>query len=91
MMGPFFVTVAGVSLHGERIPAGVRSLHLRKGVRDFRTAEQAEKSARRSGVGARVWWWDLEGEAVVVADIARKSEHRTGLVTEVTVAGGRYL
>ena len=57
--------------------------------RGFYDAKDAEKHARRSGVGASVC--ECVAGFPVVARIVKPSAFRKGVVTEVTWEGGRYL
>lgn len=67
--------------------AGVKN----SGCRVFPTASDAEKYARRSGIGATIWHGLVEGTQSLVAEIVAPSAHKTRPVTQVTWYGGQFL
>jgi len=68
-----------------------RLMSRAKGVkaRGFSDAKSAERYARRSGVGAEIC--EALAGLPLVATIVASSAHRTGVVTQVTWEGWRFL
>ena len=61
------------------------------GCRIFSNAEDAERYARRSGIGATIWHGMAEGTQSLMAEIVAPSAHRTRPVTEITWYGSQFL
>lgn len=71
----------------EKWKAGVKN----SGCRVFESATDAEKYARRTGIGATIWHVLAAGTPTLVAEIVAPSAHKNKSVTEITWYGAKFL